>query len=167
MSFIDHTLNWCRGEIFEGKIFALYGLVVVVISIIFWKTGKTPFTKSMFVPLLIVGLLCTLAGTSLIINNNKRINDYQKAFEKDPAAFIKSEKERTDAFIKWYPYTHYIMAAITIIGLCCFILWGSARGRAIGLSLILLAFSVLFLDHFSEERADIYHQKIVAELKLE
>jgi hypothetical protein len=167
MNFIHHTLNWCRGEIFEGKIFALYGLVVVVISIIFWKTGKTTFTKTMFVPLLIVGLLCTIAGASLVINNNKRINDFQMAFEKDPGAFVKSEKERTDNFIKWYPYTHYIMAAITIIGLGSFILWGSAWGRAIGLGLILLAFSILFLDHFSEERADIYHKKIVVELKTE
>ena len=93
--------------------------------------------------------------------------EYQKTFAENPKDFVESEKQRTDNFIKWYPYTQYIMAAVIIAGLCCFILWGSAWGRAIGLSLILLAFSVLFLDHFSEERADIYHQKIVAELKIE
>ena len=166
MEFIQHTINWCKGEIFEGSMVALYGAVIVIVSILFRKMGTTPFTKAMFIPLLVVGLLCIIVGGSLVINNNKRIADYQKAYDSNPQEFIKSEKERTDNFIKWYPYTMYITAVVIIIGIGCYLFWGGAWGRALGLSLLLLGLSVLFLDNFSEERADIYHQAIVNALKM-
>ena len=33
MEFIQHTINWCKGEIFEGSMVALYGAVIVIVSI--------------------------------------------------------------------------------------------------------------------------------------
>ncbi len=78
MEFIQHTINWCKGEIFEGSMVALYGAVVVIASFLFRKMGTTPFTKAMFIPLLVVGLLCIIVGGGLVINNNKRIADYKK-----------------------------------------------------------------------------------------
>jgi len=165
MDFIQHTLNWCRGEIFEGKLLAFYGLAIIIISFLFWKLGSTPLAKKMFIPMLVVGLFCAAIGSGLITNNNKRIIAYQKSYAENPAQFVRIEKERTDNFIKGYPYTRYIMAAIIISGLGCHLIWSSPWPRTIGLSLILLALSALFIDHFSEERADTYHQKIIEELK--
>lgn len=167
MDFIQYTLNWCKGEIFEGKLLALYGVAIICIAFLFWKFGSTLFAKKMFIPMLIIGLLCALIGGSLVVNNNKRIVDYQKSYQENPAQFVKDEKVRTEAFIKWYPYTRYIMAAIIIVGLICHLFWNAPWPRTIGLGLILLAFSVLFLDHFSEERAEAYHEKIIQELKEE
>ena len=166
MEFIQHTINWCKGEIVEGSMVALWGALIVIVSTLFRKFGATPFTKAMFVPLLVVGLLCLIVGGSLVVNNNRRIIAYQKAYEINPREFIQSEKERTDNFIKWYPYTMYITAVIIMVGIGCYLFWASAWGRAIGLSLLLLGLSVLFLDSFSEERADIYHQAIVNELAM-
>jgi hypothetical protein len=165
MNFIEHTVNWCTGEIFEGKMIALFGITVIVISIAFWKTGSTPFAKAIVAPLLVVGLLSATAGSFMVVNNNKRIDSYKAAYQENPTAFIQSEKERTDDFIKWYPYTQYIMSAIIIAGIGFYIFLGGAWGRAIGLALVLFGFSVLFIDHFSEERAEIYHKHIVRELK--
>ncbi len=165
MNFIEHTVNWCTGEIFEGKMVALFGITVIAISIAFWKTGTTPFAKAIIVPLLIVGLLSAITGSYMVVNNNNRIVSYKAEYHANPTAFVQSEKKRTDDFIKWYPYTQYIMSAIVILGLGSYIFLGGAWSRAIGLALILLAFSLLFLDHFSEERAKTYHQHIMSELK--
>lgn len=165
MDFIEHAVNWCTGEIFEGKMIALFGIAVIVISIVFWKTGTTPFARTIVVPLLVVGLLSAAVGTGMVINNNRRIVEYRKAYQDNPTVFIQSEKERTDDFIKWYPYTQYIMAGIIIVGAGCYVFLGGAWSRAIGLALILFGFSVLFIDHFSEERAETYHQHIIRALK--
>lgn len=165
MNFIEHTVNWCTGEIFEGKMIALFGIAVIAISIAFWKIGTTPFAKAIVVPLLVVGLLSATAGSFMVVNNNKRIVSYKAAYQENPPAFVQSEKERTDFFIKWYPYTMYIMSAIIIVGISSYLFLGGAWGRAIGLALILLSLSLLFIDHFSEERAETYHQHIVRELK--
>ena len=165
MNFIEHTVNWCTGEIFEGKMIALFGIAIIAISIAFWKFGTTPFAKAIVVPLLVVGLLSATAGSFMVVNNNKRIVSYKAAYQENPTAFVQSEKERTDDFIKWYPYTMYIMSAIIIVGISSYLFLGGAWGRAIGLALILLSLSLLFIDHFSEERAETYHQHIVRELK--
>jgi len=165
MNFIGHTVAWCTGEMFEGKMIVLFGITVIIISIVFWKTGTTPFAKAIVVPLLVVGFLSAVVGTGMVINNNKRIVEYKTAYEINPTDFIQSEKERTDNFIKWYPYTQYIMSVIMIGAIACYIFLGGAWGRAIGLALILFSFSVLFIDHFSEERAETYHQHIIRALK--
>ena len=73
MVFIDHTLEWCRGEIFEGRMYFLFGLAL-------------------------------------------------------------------------------------------FLFLDSANWKGIGLGIVLLGFSIIFLDHFSEERANVYHQKIVEKI---
>ena len=165
MNFIEHTVNWCTGEIFEGKMIALFGITVIAISIAFWKTGTTPFAKAIVVPLLVVGLLSATAGSFMVVTNNKRIVSYKAAYQENPTAFVQSEKKRTDDFIKWYPYTMYIMSAIIIVGIGSYLFLGGAWGRAIGLALILFGLSVLFIDHFSDERAETYHQHIERALK--
>ena len=164
MEFIDHTLAWCRGEIFEGRVLALWGFVILVVAIIYWQLGTTPAARAMLLPLLLVGGLSMVVGVSMNFTNQNRITAYQAAHEENPTAFVKSEKERTEAFIQWYPYTMFSFAAVIIAGLGLFLFLPTPVGRAWGLGLILLGMSVLFLDHFSEERAGRYHAQIMQQL---
>jgi hypothetical protein len=64
MDFIEHTINWCTGEIFEGKMVPLFGIAVRIISIMFWKIWATPFAKAIVIPLL------TLNPDGVIIHGN-------------------------------------------------------------------------------------------------
>ena len=116
----------------------------------------------MFLPFLLVGLIASGTGLGLTFTNKKRINDYLQAFEASPSEFIVSEKERTENFIKWYPHTMYGMSVLIITGIVLFLFLSTANGRASGLAIILLGFSILFLDHFSEERAHRYHTQIIS-----
>ena len=164
MDFIQYSIDWCKGEIFEGKMLALSGILILIVSGFYLKFGSTPFAKAMFIPLLLVGVFNLLGGSSLVFSNNKRIVEYQNSYKQDPAQFVHSEKKRTDAFIKWYPTTMWSMALLIVIGLGLFLLLPTPYGRSSGLALMLLGFSVLFLDHFSEERAAGYSKKITQEL---
>jgi len=98
-------------------------------------------------------------------NNGPRIPTYRATYAEDPAAFVQSERDRTEAFIKWYPYTMYSFSVVIIIGLAVFLWRPTPLGRAIGLATVILGLGVLFLDHFSEERADGYHTQILQELE--
>jgi len=53
------------------------------------------------------------------------------------------------------------MAGLIIVGLLFLLFMGSPDWKGIGIGLILLGFSIIFLDHFSEERAGTYHLKII------
>ena len=52
-----------------------------------------------------------------------------------------------------------------IAGLGLLLFLPTTNGRAAGLAIILRGFSILFLDHFSEERAHRYHAHIIAALE--
>lgn len=165
MEFIEHTIAWCRGEIFEGRMLALFGLVIVTLALVFWRFGSTPSARAMYVPLLLVGALSLVVGVSMSFTNQARINTYTSTFSENPDEFVQTERTRTEAFIKWYPYTMYTFSVVIILGLGVFLWKPTPLGRAIGLATVLLGLAVLFLDHFSEERAERYHTQIIQELE--
>ena len=164
MDFINHTLNWCKGEIFEGKMSLLFGIVVFLVSLAYWKWGSTPYAKTLFWPLLLMALLAIGAGIYLMLTNQKRIVKYPIEFQENPTEFVQSEKARTEDFIKWYPITQKIFFGVMVAGMLCMILSKGATVRTIGLGLMLFSFYVFVVDHFSEERAEIYHAKIIGYL---
>lgn len=160
MEFIEHAIAWCKGEIFEAKLILLFGIIVMISAILFFKFGSTPGSKAMLYPLLVVGLMFSVIGGGMLYSNPKRILEFKQAYEENPETFVESEKKRTDEFISWYPKTRYIMTALGVIGILLFFLWAVPIGRAIGISLIIIMLATFVVDHFSEERAEVYHQKI-------
>jgi hypothetical protein len=166
MQFFDYTIAWCKGEISEARIILLFGIITIVCAVLFWKTGNTANAKAMFLPLLVAGILFSSIGIGMLFKNNERLEEFAKVYYDNKTQFIKAEKDRTEGFISWYPLTFGIAAAVTVAGLIIVLFWTSAHGRSIGLTLILIALTVFFVDHFSEERAHIYHQKIVDEMKV-
>ncbi len=164
MEFIEHAVGWCRGEIFEGRMLALFGASVVALALAFWKLGSTPSARSMFLPLLCVGAVALVVGISMDLSNQARIPAYRAAYAENATGFLESELQRTEAFIRWYPYTMYTFSVVILLGCAIFLRKPTPLGRAIGLATIILGLSVLFLDHFSEERAEDYHSKILKEV---
>lgn len=161
MELIEHTLAWCRGEIFEGNMALLFGVTVLIVSLAFWKFGQTPYSKGIIIPLAMVAGLFIATGIYLNVQNHYRIRDYQQSYLENSGRFAEGEKARTEEFIKWYPVTRYAMAGFIISGLCFLLFAASPNWKGAGIGLVLLGFSIIFLDHFSEERALVYHKAII------
>ena len=161
MELIQHTVAWCKGEIFEGKMSLLFGAIIVVVALAYWKFASTQGAQTMWAPLLAVGLLASGAGIYLVRANTARIPSYEQACAQAPAQFAQAELARTEAFIAWYPRTRWIMAVIVLLGMACMIFSHAPWSRSVGIALILLGLYVFVLDHFSEERARTYHARMV------
>ncbi len=50
MNIISDTINWCKGEIFEGKMSFLFGVVILIVSLTYWKFASTEAARAMFIP---------------------------------------------------------------------------------------------------------------------
>ena len=161
MEFIQHTINWVRGEILESVVFGAFGFITLIISIIFWRFGKTPNAKGMIIPLLVIGLFYFIAGAVNIYRNQQRIPQYQEEYQKNPVGFVESEKNRTEGFMNIYIYTYVIGTVMILTGLILFLFVGGVNPKGIGLSLILMGLSLLCIDYFSKERAISYHNEII------
>lgn len=164
MEFIHHTINWTKGEIFEGIIIAIFGAIVVIFSFIFWKFGLTPGAKALFIPLLVVGLVFVGSGIAMNYTNKKRIVEFKETYKNDPENFVKQEKKRVKDFQYLYTLTKILATVFFALAMVFFWFTKNHYLQAIGIALILFGLSGLVIDYFSQERADTYYEIILKEL---
>lgn len=165
MDFIQHTTNWVKGEIFEATIFGSFGLLTIICTLLFWKFGETPNSKAVIIPFTIVGIFFIVTAISGIVSNNKRLTEYNEAFQKDKKAFIISEKKRVEDFQYLYKMTIIIAAVSFAVAIGFFLFTDNQILKAIGLALILFGMTGLIIDYFSKERADNYYKVIKKEIE--
>ena len=167
MEFIQYTLNWIKGEIFESATIAFFGFLIVTCSILCWKLGSTPYARSLVIPLLVTGLIPLVMGIGGVITNKNRIDSYQIAWKQDSQKFILTEKERVENFDKIFKYSYPFAFISVITGAILFFLINSAHWKAISLSMMMLGLMAYFVDHFAAERAEIYLNHIKSASKSE
>ena len=167
MTFFKHTMNWFKGESFEGGMILLLGIMLIVLAGYFWKFGHSATIRVMIIPFLVVGLFWGIAGGVGIFVNKHRVEKYQIEYNKDPFTFIESEKKRVEAFSKWYPYLLAGWSVLILAGLAIFMFWGGNLGRAIGMAVILFAVPGLLVDHTSEYNAHTYYSQIKEALNVD
>ena len=160
MNFYHHTQTWFNGELFEGKVILISGIIITFISILFWRFGTTPNAKAMVVPLLVVGLLFSLGVGAMMSGYPKRMAAAERAFEQDAARFVLSEKKRVEDFQVLYKYS--IGFAAVSFGLTLIAFWGTDNRtfKSICIALSLVAVSLIIIDHFSKERSQKYYIEI-------
>ncbi|MFV5700060.1 hypothetical protein ACM55H_16995 [Flavobacterium sp. ZT3R17] len=162
MEFIQHTINWVKGEIFEAYIFGAFGLLLMFSSLMLWKFGDTPNSKALIIPLIVVGIFFFGTAISGIDSNNKRLPDYKEAFNTNKTEFIQSEKARIEGFQYLYKMTIIIASICFVLAICTFVFTHNPTLRAVGIALVIFGITGLIIDYFSKERADIYY-KIISE----
>lgn len=161
MDFYQHTTHWLKGELFEGTIILVFGVILLIISLLLWKFGLTANARSLVIPILVVGLLFSLGIGSMMISNQKRIAQFDKAYQENPEAFIKSEKQRVEDFQVLYKYSVGFAALSFLLTIIAFGFFENRIFQSICIALMIIAVSLIIIDHFSKERAGIYYQHII------
>ncbi|HAA16475.1 MAG TPA: hypothetical protein DCE41_34120 [Cytophagales bacterium] len=161
MELLPHTLNWCKGEMMEARYILGVGVTLVIISLCFHLIGTTPASKAMLWPLLVTGILFVGGASGMLYKNKQRLAEYPNVYEADPAAFVQAKKARADNFIGWYPRTRFIMIGVALLGMALPFFSQNHGVRSIGLILMLIALAAFVIDHFSEERANVYYEHIL------
>ena len=164
MTFFKHTENWFKGEAFEAGMLIIFGVMLVILALYFWKFGHSPTARVLIVPFLVVGLFYAIVAGTLTLRNKARLETFRAEHEKAPVEFVQSEKERVDGFLKWYRPLLIGWSVLLLIGLALFHFWGGNLGRAISLAVILFGVAGLMVDHTSEQNARSYHAEIVKAL---
>ncbi|PCE63784.1 hypothetical protein [Sediminicola luteus] len=166
MEFIQHSLNWVKGEITEAWIMAFFGALLICCSALLWRYGQTPYTKALVIPLLLVGLLPCLMGIYGALNNQKNIANYEKRWQDNKQQFVLEERERVQGFDEIFKYSYPAAFLLTIGGAILFFVLGTANGKAISLALMILGVMAYLIDYFAAERAAIYLEHIHSALQL-
>lgn len=156
MELIHHTTNWLKGEILEAIIMSIFGVLIIISGLLFWKFGTTPYAKALIIPLLIVGSIPFFTGISNVITNKNRMEIYKQAWEKDNHQFILTEKERVESFDQIFKYSYPAAIIFVIGGAILFFVVNSPNWKAISLAMMILGLMAYFIDLFAAKRAEIY-----------
>ena len=165
MSMLEHSAYWYKGEIFEATIIAIAGSLLLVVSLIFWKFGKTPNAQAIVIPLTAVGLLLTLTGVFMASSNAKKLKIITASKIENQKNFIQSEKQRVENFQPLYTYTKISAGICFTLAIVLFFVSENRYWQAIAIGLILIGGSGLTIDYFSKERANIYYNLLLKQIE--
>lgn len=165
MDFYQHTQNWLKGELFEGTMVLISGIILIIISLSFWKFGSTPNAKALIIPLMVVGLLFTFGIGSMMVSNQKRITNFEIHYQENAREFIESEKQRVEEFQVLYKYSVGFAAISFLLTIIAFGFIENRIFQSICIALMVISVSLIIIDHFSKERAKIYYQHILTEMQ--
>lgn len=160
MEFINHSVNWVKGEMLEAIIMGIFGALIVLCATLFWKFGTTPYAKALIIPLLVVGIIPLFMGISGALSNNNRITEYQTRWQEEGKSFIVQEKARVESFDEIFKYSYPTAIILVIGGAVLFFLLSSPTWKAISLAMMVMGLMAYFIDHFAAERAEMYLQQI-------
>jgi hypothetical protein len=164
MKLIEYSVQWAKGEMFEGMCIAILGVVTLLCTFLVHRYGTTVNARALLLPSFIFALLFMVLGSYMMYSNNHRISTFQTAYEADPQEFILNEKKRVEDFQVMYPASLAISAVCFIVTLLAFAFSESATFHATGLALSAFGLSLIIIDYFSKERAHIYYEYILNHL---
>jgi len=165
MDFYQNTQDWLKGELFEGTILLISGIILLIISLILWKFGSTPNAKALIIPIMVVGLLFILGVGGFMVSNQKRISNFEKSYQENPKEFIESEKQRVEEFQILYKYSVGFAAISFLLTIIAFGFVENRIFQSICIALMIISVSLIIIDHFSKERAQVYYQHILTEIQ--
>ena len=165
MSFYQHTQNWFSGELFEGKIVLISGIIITIVSLIIWKFGTTPNAKSLIIPLMVVGLLFSMGVGSMMMSYPKRMEQAEQSYQENEREFILAEKKRVEDFQVLYKYSVAFAALSFFLTIIAFGFVENRVFQSICIGLMIVSVSLIIIDHFSKERAGIYYIEIQKQLE--
>lgn len=159
--FLQHTINWYKGESIEGGMVMIWGAFLLIMSLYFFVYDKFDSTHQLIIPLLVAGLIWFSAASVGFVLNSKRIEKAKIEYSQDNEGFIEKEKKRVEKFIGTYKYLLIGWSIAIILGLALFNFTNNSLSKAIGLSLILFSIMGLIVDLTSEQNANNYYNQII------
>jgi hypothetical protein len=159
MPLLDYTIKWTKGEISQGRIMIVIGLLLLIANYLIWKKGDG-LLKGMFIPLLVVNLILLGYGGYIIVSRASRLEELTVSFKQNPDRTLKQERERLLREKKAYP--KFKIAWVVVIAVACVfcLLTIQPFSKGVALGILLFGITALLIDSFLENRGKIYLENI-------
>lgn len=157
------VLEYFAGERVEMLLILSGSAVVAALAVWLWMANRTGFAMAFGVTILASAVLLSATAGSLLIRDKGVSSAVTQGLGTDEHAFtLGAERERVSVVVSKYKYYRYgagVLAALAVAGLML-----SSRGWLHGMAagLLILVVVQVLIDHFSEQRASIYLQRLTA-----
>lgn len=144
----------------ESLLFLGLGIAAVVVAIIFFFFLKTNFYKGAAVPLVSLGLIMGIVGTTIYKRSDEDRARNVYAYGMDPSQLKNKEIPRMETVMKNFVIYRYMEILFAVAGVFLWIYFRNNTSyefwKGFGLTLMIMSLSGLGADYFAEKRGHIY-----------
>ena len=163
MEFLNDLQLYFRGEKAESAVILLISVTLLLASValIFWV--RQPFTKGLGGVLLLAALIGVSVGGAVFFRTDSQVAELAAVYRSSPQEFVDVEGQRMDKVVESFRTYRfmYIVSGIVALGLVSLTSSPALHGAAVGLFVFAaMGFSI---DHYAEERALWYAEKVHAQ----
>ncbi len=167
MEILKAATIWARAEMTSSYFFMFFGFVYMALAIALWQWSGTALSKSLFIPLLIVGGILVAVGIGFYTSNKSKLANFETEYNTSPSKFLQSEKERTEQTMKTYRNVALkVFSAIIIIAVLAAVFISHPTVRAICISIVAFFTVLVLLDSFALKRMETYNKELQAAERL-
>ncbi len=147
-----------------GLVFLIIGMIAIVLGLVFIFVFKTPFFKGAAIPLIVIGLIQAIAGTTIFRRSDgDRIRNVY-AYKMDPSSLREKELPRMNTVNKNFMMLKVVEIIIIIAALFLIFYFRSNPDyifwHGLGITLFMQALLILGADIMAETRAHLYTEKL-------
>jgi uncharacterized membrane protein len=158
---IENYFNAEKGESLLGLIVGIGGLVAAVFFFFFLKAN---FYKGAALPLVLIGLILTIAAYTVYRRSDgDRIRNVY-AYDMNPGELKDKELPRMKTVMKNFVIYRYTEIFLALVGIGLFFYFRDNEAKqfwkGFGLTLAIMSLLTLFADYFAEKRGRVYTKGI-------
>ncbi len=163
MDILKTTTDWAKAELLSNSLFALFGVMFVAASLLFWSKGETEMARALVLPMLVAGVLMLILGGGLFYGTWKSSTGFAPAYAEDAASFVASEIERVDRTMAQYTTAVFQVMPLMIAVAALLIVFLQGPGwRAALITAIVFLSLIKLIDSNANARLESYKATLVS-----
>jgi uncharacterized membrane protein len=150
-------------EKIESLFFIIIGIIAVFLALIFLFLIKYSFYKGLAFPLLLIGLIQLIVGTTVYFRSPKDIIKVEQIIKNEPQRIQTEELPRMETVMQNFSIYKIIELLLILTGCILFVFFHNSPQtfwKGLGLGLIMQACIMLTLDIAAEKRGKNYIQHL-------
>lgn len=152
---LEYTNNWLKGEITQGWVMLIAGILFAIASYYIWKDAAA-LVRGMLIPVALVTLICLGYGSNLVWGRPAKVKALTTAYQQNAAATVQEETTRLEKESATYAMTTKGWVAVIVIGLLLYLFLSAAYYKGLGIGLLIFGVTALLTDIFLSQRVANY-----------
>ncbi len=150
---MEPIIKYFSAEKSESILFIVIGIIAIALSIYFQFFQKDSFYRGMILPLVGIGFIQIVVGSTVFFRSPKDIKTAQTYLEDSTQILKEKELPRMDTVMKNFKTYKWVEIAFILIGVGLLIYFKTnTYGAGLGVGMLFQGTAMLILDIFAERR---------------
>ncbi len=159
MNLLDYTTTWVKGEILQGKILLIIGLIFLITAIVIFKSDNA-LLKGTLIPMAFMLLIFFGYGGMQVFSRTSHINKVEEIYKSNQKEAIDMEYTKAKKDDKSYSILKPIWAILIVLSIVLYFAFSSYYMKGLSIGLVGLFLTALIVDSTLHYRLLTYYEAL-------